>query len=219
VISGMRQGWSGLRIMGRNTVVGSVRFGGRDIRSPAARAAARRWLATPAKEEQGKAEVPAGPDPTQLIQKSKEAADQVKALGGRSWHQWYQEHQDELLVVLLSSLFLLSTLRLYRTRGESLDDAKEHAKKVAELEAKIERLKVEIKASVEGGADKVAAEGGVWSSKVPAMRGAMLKLVDAGIAKATKPVKEEVEEESFFVVTPDAKPEQRQAPVKPKGII
>eukprot|EP00285_Hemiselmis_virescens_P012250 CAMPEP_0173381272 /NCGR_PEP_ID=MMETSP1356-20130122/3675_1 /TAXON_ID=77927 ORGANISM="Hemiselmis virescens, Strain PCC157" /NCGR_SAMPLE_ID=MMETSP1356 /ASSEMBLY_ACC=CAM_ASM_000847 /LENGTH=226 /DNA_ID=CAMNT_0014335035 /DNA_START=114 /DNA_END=794 /DNA_ORIENTATION=+ len=219
-----------------STAFGSVHSlrAARDFAAPAVAqaAAGKRWMASAQGDEasgksgQGAA---AGPplsakaaealDPASVINKSQEVADQVKALGRRSFYQWYHDHQDEVLVVFFASLLFLSTLRLFRVKGERLDDQKEHEEKVAELEEAIERLKTDIRASVEAGAVDAASKAGVWTSKVPVLRAEMLKLVNAGIKNATKaPVEEKPSDEptDFALLAAE---HQQQPPARAKGII
>lgn len=136
--------------------------------------------------------------PTAMLnQSSSLAAEQIKTLARKSWYQWMKDHQDELLVILLSSMFLVTTLRLQRVRGEGLDAKKESDDKIADLEGKISRLEAEIRASVENRASDIGKELRLWDSQVPLLKAAVLKAVEAGFktAKDLDAMQEEKEKE------------------------
>ena len=120
-----------------------------------------------------------------LEERSKATAQQIKDLGKKSWFQWTMDHQDELLVLLLSSMFLVTTLRLQRVKGEMLDEQKESTKKIADLEARIERLEAEVRSSVENGAAKAGKELRLWDSQVVKLKATILKAVETGVKAAS----------------------------------
>ena len=151
-----------------------------------------RWMSTAQNGAPGPRDV-GGVDPGILHQRSTAAAEQVKALGRKTWGQWTKDHQDELLVVLLSSMFLVTTLRLQRVKGERLDDQKENDKRFAKLQEEVENFKAEVRKSIDEGVGDVGKDLRMWNSQVVQLRAAMLKLVDEGINRANAfPLKQEV---------------------------
>lgn len=130
-----------------------------------------------------------------LEERSKATAQQIKELGRKGWFEWTKDHQDELLVLLLSSMFLVTTLRLQRVKGEMLDEQKESTKKIADLEARIERLEAEVRSSVENSAVQVGKELRLWDSQVVKLKASILKAVEDGIEAASpKSLEDEAKE-------------------------
>lgn len=168
-------------------------------------------------------QTPGGVEPGMLNSKSKkEVQGQVRAMGRKSWGEWMKDHQDEILVVLLSSMFLLATLRLLRQKGEAMEAKIAFEARIEDLEAQVDRIKFEIRKSISEGAGDIASDfgsstWGVKEQKVGELKRAMLKLVDAGAKKATEEPKEEemmngTFEDLFAAETPQVEQQRKHIP-------
>ncbi len=159
-------------------------------------------------------------DPNFLKAKNKQTDEKLKALGKKSWWTWAKERSDELQVVVLWGLVMVTTLQSVRLKGEHREDEKIWQEEKAELEAKLERLKSETRASVSEGAAKLASDFGIKAKKAEELRGAMLALVDNGIAKVTPAKNANSQAEEEYTIDADTpKTSTAPAPRKLGGLV